>query len=114
MIDWTRVTDLHAEIGDDGFNEIIDMFLMEMNNIVAQLQDGSNPQRIEVNLHALRGGLLNLGFTHVSALCQQGEVMAAKGFADQVDTASIVQGYDASCNLLLSELTQRVGKVSAG
>lgn len=114
MIDWTRVTDLHAEIGEDGFNEIIDMFLMEMNNIVAQLQDGSNPQRIEVNLHALRGGLLNLGFTHVSTLCQQGEVMAAKGFADQVDTASIVQGYDASCNLLLSELTQRVGKVSAG
>ena len=114
MIDWTRVADLHAEIGEDGFNEIIDMFLMEMNNIVAQLQQGSNRQRLEANLHALRGGLLHLGFSDVSALCPQGELMAAKGFADQVDTARIVQGYDTSCHLFLSELTQRVGTVSAG
>jgi len=114
MIDWARVTELHTEIGEDGFNDIIKMFLTEMNSIVAQLREGTNPQRLEMNLHALRGGLLNLGFTDVSALCQQGEAMAATGRADQVDTASIVRGYDASCNLFLSELTQRVGKVSAG
>lgn len=114
MIDWTRVTELHAEIGEDGFNEILEVFLEEMNSIVGQLRDGPEPRRLEMTLHSLRGGLLNLGFTHVSDLCQQGEAMAAKGLADQVDTVGIVQGYDASCQLFLSELALRVGKVSAG
>jgi len=114
MIDWTRVTELHAEIGEDGFNEILEVFLEEMNSIVGQLQDGPEPQQLEMTLHALRGGLLNLGFTHASALCQQGEAMAANGLTDQVDTAGIMQSYDTSCQLFLSELAQRLGKVSAG
>lgn len=115
MIDWTRVADLHDEIGEAGFNEVVEVFVQEMDSIVAQLRDAPEPHQLEMTLHALRGGLLNLGFTHVSALCQQGEALAAKGHPDQVDTRSIVQGYDSACQIFLSEVAQRLGhKASAG
>ena len=109
MIDWTRVAQLHDEIGDAGFMEILDVFLEEMEAIVTPLRGGPDLAQLEMTLHAMRGGLLNLGFTDVSALCRQGEVLAAQGHADQVDTALIVQSYDAACGLFLAEVAQRLG-----
>lgn len=109
MIDWTRVAQLHDEIGDAGFSEILEVFLEEMEGIVAPLCGTPDPAQLEMTLHAMRGGLLNLGFTDTTTLCREGEALAAQGHADRIDTALIVQSYDAACRVFLSEVAQRMG-----
>jgi HPt (histidine-containing phosphotransfer) domain-containing protein len=108
MIDWTRVSDLHEEIGRDGFFEVLDLFLKETGRCVDLLREAQNPDQLAMTLHSLRGSLVNLGFTKVSSLCEEGEVMASMGQPDHVNTASIVQAYDDTRQRFLAELRQRL------
>jgi len=108
MIDWARVCDLHDEIGDDGFAEVLGLFLTETGQVVAHLRDNPDQHRLEDDLHFLKGGVLNLGFTQVASLCQQGEGMAAKGMAMQVDIKGIVQAYEQARISFLSEFATRL------
>lgn len=109
MIDWMRVQDLHDEIGAEAFSDVIDLFLTEIGNAIAQVRESPDPERLEVDLHFLKGGVLNLGFTDVAALCHLGEKMAAQGQGAKVDTGAIVQAYDKSCQQFLSEIAYRFG-----
>lgn len=110
MIDWARVVNLHDEIGPEGFSAVVDLFLEETGSIITLLRDAPDPDIIEQGLHALRGGALNLGFTQVSRLCEQGEVLAAAGQPDQIDVTAIVQAFDRALQVFLSELTARLAR----
>jgi HPt (histidine-containing phosphotransfer) domain-containing protein len=108
MIDWARVSDLHDEIGRDGFSEVLELFLEETGRCVDLLRTAPDPDQLAMNLHSLRGGLVNLGFTEVSTLCERGEVLASMGQPDRVDTTPIVQAYDNARRTFLAELDQRL------
>jgi len=108
MIDWTRVRDLQNEIGDDSFAEVVDLFLVETSTVVARLRNGPEPASLEADLHFLKGCVLNLGFSKVSALCQQGELMAARGAAAQVDLAAIINTYDQTTDAFKHEMSQQL------
>ncbi|MEE4239297.1 MAG: Hpt domain-containing protein [Anderseniella sp.] len=108
MIDWVRVSDLHDEIGTDGFSEVLELFLEETGRCVDLLREAPDMDQLAMNLHSLRGGVVNLGFTEVSSLCEKGEAMAAMGQQDHVDTASIVQAYDNARQTFLSELDRHI------
>lgn len=96
MIDWERANELRAEIGSEGFDEVVDLFLDEVESVVRRLTERPDPSRFEADLHFLKGGAWNLGFAAFGALCQDGERKAASGRPDEVDAVAIVATYFAS------------------
>jgi histidine phosphotransfer protein HptB len=95
MIDWERVKELRAEIGPDDFTEVAVMFLEEADEAVSRLSPGLTAKAMEADLHFLKGAALNLGFTALSGLCQDGERRAAGGDTS-VDLAAVHATYFAS------------------
>lgn len=93
MIDWGRVTELRTEFGEDGFAEVVGLFLEEADEVIARLGLGVPPEQVEGQLHFLKGSALNLGLTDLAALCQDGERRAAQG---GVDLTRVVSCYAAS------------------
>ena len=94
MIDWGRVAELRDEIGDDGFAEVLELFLDEVEVVVMRL--GRNPAKLEDDLHFLKGSAWNLGFTGFGAMCQEGERKSAAGRAHEVDVSAVLASYGAS------------------
>lgn len=104
MINWERVEQLRQEIGDDGFGEVVALFLEEADEAVARLSAGT-AAALAGDLHFLKGSALNLGLADLAELCQQGERAVAQG--DGVDVAAIRQVYAQSRPALLAGLPDR-------
>ena len=96
MIDWNRISELQADIGADEFDEIVCLFLEEVETEIDDLRSGAARDNLEAQLHFLKGSALNLGFSDFAGLCQSGETAAAQGCADQVDLNAIVASYEQS------------------
>ncbi|MDK3017877.1 Hpt domain-containing protein [Pseudodonghicola flavimaris] len=96
MILWSRVNELRDEVGSEDFQEVIDLFLEEVEGVIARLREDGDRSQLEQDLHFLKGSALNLGFATFSDLCQDGERMAASGNADDVDLSAVVAGYEQS------------------
>lgn len=94
MIDWERVAELRSEIGAEGFCEVVELFLDEVEGVVMAL--GTRRARLEEELHFLKGSAWNLGFRAFGAACQAGEREAAAGRSDQVDVPAILDCYAQS------------------
>lgn len=89
MIDWARVYELRDEIGIDDFDEIVQMFISEVNECLATLTDTMSAADLESALHFLKGSALNLGFREFADLCQQGETAAATGRTTPISITDI-------------------------
>ncbi|MBC7142074.1 MAG: Hpt domain-containing protein [Rhodobacteraceae bacterium] len=107
MIDWMRVGELRSEIGIDGFAEVVELFLDEVEGVVVRLKTRPDPAKFESDLHFLKGGAWNLGFAEFGALCQDGERKAADGHRDDIDIARVVDVYFTSRDIFLAGLTDR-------
>lgn len=94
MIDWARVQELKDEIGEDDFAEVATMFMSEVEDVIARLGASPYPAAYEHELHFLKSSALNLGFTQMAALCQEGESRSAAGLAESVELAPIFAAYD--------------------
>lgn len=105
MIDWKRVKELRDEIGADGFAEVADMFLDEAEEAVSALLAGLPDDKVEGQLHFLKGSALNLGLIDLAAICHEGERRAAAGQGG-VDAAKVAAVYRASRTQLLGRLNQ--------
>ena len=75
MIDWAQVKELQGDMGDS-FDEIVEVFLLEVAEGIARLDTGSGTGSMAADLHFLRGAALNLGFVDFARLCAQGEEQA--------------------------------------
>ncbi len=107
MIDWARVSDLRDEVGADDFGEIIEIFLEEVGETIAELRGGADPSALEAPLHFLKGSALNLGFAEFSRMCQQGEAAAAAGRGDTIDLSAIIDGYEQSVAAFTTGIAER-------
>lgn len=96
MIDWSRAKELREEVGAEEFEEVVELFLEEVDEVVARLRASPDPNTYEEDLHFLKGSALNLGFAALGDLCQQGESAAHAGNQDQVDIGPILDCFDAS------------------
>jgi histidine phosphotransfer protein HptB len=107
MIDWARVAQLREEIGADDFDEVAELFLMEVEDTLSRLDNASNdlPQMQEL-LHFLKGSALNLGFRDVCEICSKGEADAGNGLLT-VDPAILKDLYAKSRALFETEYKQR-------
>ncbi|WP_339108654.1 Hpt domain-containing protein [Thioclava sp. GXIMD4216] len=94
MIDWDRVAELQSEIGADGFGEVVELFMDEVEGVVMRL--GTRPEKLEEDLHFLKGSAWNLGFRAFGVMCQEGERLSAAGRSSEVDVSAILDIYAAS------------------
>ncbi|WP_417256233.1 Hpt domain-containing protein [Celeribacter halophilus] len=96
MIDWKRIEELRAEVGEEDFTEIASIFLEEVDEMVARIRNDQNPNSLEQDLHFLKGSSLNLGFTAFSSLCYEGEIAARRGDVAQIDLPKLFETYTHS------------------
>lgn len=101
MIDWDRVAELRAEIGVDGFVEVVDLFLSEADAVILRLRPSMDRKALESDCHFLKGAALNLGFKTLAAHCQLRETQAALG-QDVDDLTAVHDCYHASRQALLA------------
>lgn len=99
MIDWARVNDLREEVGVDAFGEVLELFLEEMNDAMARLAAGPDPDRLPDELHFVRGAALNLGLREFCTLCQRMEHSARTG--GTVDLVALADSYRSARQILL-------------
>ena len=106
MIDWERVKTLCDEVGADDFDEVVELFLDEVDDVIARLSGSPDLTTLEDDLHFLKGSALGLGFRSFSALCQAGESLSAQGKAADVDLQKILDNYTASKQHFQAEMSQ--------
>lgn len=92
MIDWMRVNDFRAEIGEENFDEIVALFLEEADAAVAGLSQGLSLADLGTALHSLKGSALNLGFDSLAQMCGAAELQAAAGIRPDVTSIVVVYG----------------------
>jgi len=108
MIHWPRVRQLRDEVGADEFDEVVLIFLDEVQEVIARVHDDTARAELEQNLHFLKGSALSLGFDQFSKLCQDGERRAAAGQAAEVDLPALLAVYDESKTVFQADLAQNL------
>lgn len=103
MIDWARVQQLQDEVGAEDFDEVIDMFIEEVEIVVARLGEEQTSAELASHMHFLKGSSLSLGFHDFASLCSDGERNAGTDQMDKVDIASLIHCYEASKSVFLAE-----------
>ncbi|KIN62806.1 Hpt protein [Sulfitobacter noctilucicola] len=109
MIDWSRVQELREEVGEEDFEEVVDLFLVEVDSVIDRLKTMADRSTLGSDLHFLKGSALSLGFSAFSKLCHQGERDVSDGQQDEIDLAPVYAVYDASRTKFLSEYKRRDG-----
>lgn len=108
MIQWQRVRQLRDEVGADEFDEVVQIFLEEVHEVIARLNQDTARSQLEQNLHFLKGSALSLGFDQFSKLCQDGERRAAAGQGAEVDLPAILAVFDSSKSVFEAELAHNL------
>lgn len=104
MINWQRVNELRDEVGAEDFQEVVDLFLEEVEEVTNRLATNPEPETLMSDLHFLKGSALSLGFVAFSDICEKGEVASARGAADTVDVPEILTTYQTSKQVFLADL----------
>ncbi|WP_068116123.1 Hpt domain-containing protein [Tropicimonas marinistellae] len=102
MIDWKRVSELRSEIGAPEFDEVVELFLDEVECLLDRMRTTPKPELIEEDLHFLKGCAVNLGFSDFATLCLQGETMSAAGKPESVDLEQVFASYESSRTVFLA------------
>lgn len=109
MIDWARVGELVDEIGAEDFEEVVELFLLEVEGAISALAKAEgNPVVTEEQMHFLKGAALNLGFEALAQLCLKGEKAAASGRPDVVSVDEVRQCYRTSRQTFETDLPGRL------
>jgi histidine phosphotransfer protein HptB len=104
MIDWAQLDGLQQDMGD-GFDELVEVFLDEMDAALSGLDGAASPARMAADMHFLKGSALNLGLSAFAACCAEAEGRAGRGEA--VDPAAIRSAYAESRAAFLRGLSER-------
>ena len=104
MIDWDRMNSLRDDVGADEFDEVVEIFLEEVDEIIARLADKPDATTLEADLHALKGCALGLGFRAFAKLCQAAEGLCGEGKETEVNLDAILRVYADSRRVFLDEL----------
>lgn len=104
MIDWEQVNSLREDLGD-GFEELVEVFLAEADEAIADLDPQAPPDQMAARLHFLKGAALNLGFAEFAGLCASGETQADAG--GTVVLEPVLISYQASRRAFLDGLARQ-------
>ena len=95
MIDWSRVSELKEEVGEEGFAEVIQMFFEEVEEVLDVL-DPKDTAGLASHLHFLKGSALNIGLNEVNRLCQNAEANLRGGINQLIETEAIRSAFEIS------------------
>ncbi len=104
MIDWAHVDMLKDEVGPEDFDEIVALFIEEVDAFVARLSNEINPETLGDDLHFAKGCAAGLGFRTFVEQCHAGEKMCRDGLAAEVDVPVILAAYADSKRLFLDRI----------
>ncbi|WP_299964747.1 Hpt domain-containing protein [uncultured Roseobacter sp.] len=104
MIDWDRIDILRDEVGAEDFDEVVELFLDEVDEAVGDLDTTADPVALSEKLHFLKGSALSLGFRSFSEMCQSGEAAAARKNTAAIDLVALRDCYGQSRHSFLAEL----------
>jgi HPt (histidine-containing phosphotransfer) domain-containing protein len=108
MISWERVHELRDEVGEDDFAEVVELFLEEVDAVMARLRGARDLASYEADLHFLKGSAMNLGFRALGALCHDRERRMAADPGSAPDLVDLFATYEASrAEFLASDLRAR-------
>lgn len=96
MIDENSLKTLENEIGSEDFEEVVHLFIAEMDEAMSQIDQSQQAGTLSDTFHFLKGASLNLGLTDFSALCVSGEVATKEGRNEEIDLAIFASTYQAS------------------
>jgi HPt (histidine-containing phosphotransfer) domain-containing protein len=108
MILWSRVNELRDEVGAEDFDEVVELFLEEVEELIDRLRQNANLAQLEQDLHFLKGSALNLGFSAFSNLCQDGERKSANGNADTVDVTEVISSFAQSKTRFVNQMPEMI------
>ncbi|MCF6444605.1 Hpt domain-containing protein [Nereida sp. MMG025] len=89
LIDWDQIKILKADLGQDGFEEVLALFLEEMAGMLSDLDAAVDTSQ---TMHAIKGVASGLGFTKVVHLASRFEQNGAKFD----DIASLTDAFETS------------------
>ncbi|MEM9433325.1 MAG: Hpt domain-containing protein [Pseudomonadota bacterium] len=72
MIDWQRIEELKSDFGSEDFDEVVTLFLDEVEESFETLLAG-NYSDLGNELHGLKGSAANLGFAVLKDACSAAE-----------------------------------------
>jgi HPt (histidine-containing phosphotransfer) domain-containing protein len=104
VIDWDRVAELRDEVGLQAFGEVVELYFLEVEEVLGRLRDAPRRSALESDLHFVKSSAITLGFSRLGQICQSGERMAARAEFDGIDIAAVLAAYDASKAEFLARL----------
>ncbi len=72
MINWARVAELKSDMGAEGFDEVVELFMTEIEEALTEMARHF-PDSVKNDLHFLKGSAANIGFEQLRAYCLEGE-----------------------------------------
>lgn len=93
MIDWDRIAQLKADIGEDTFPELAPVFLAELQEAMSALS--ANPSPGAAEMHFIKGSALTLGFQDVSQQAAAAELGFRQDPNYRADLASLQSAFAA-------------------
>lgn len=97
-VDWKRIEDLRGEFGAGGLEEILEIFLEDTADMIAELQCAPVGE-LSDRIHGIKGSAQNMGFGELANLCRDAEWALKRG--DTVDVARFGDCYGRACAMLL-------------
>ncbi len=104
MIDWARVAELRDEVGEDDFDEVVDLFMQEVEETLAPYRKNSACDDPSTILHSMKGSAWNLGFTAMSGLCEE---LENDDLPDTMNMDPIIKSFDQSAKAFFAELSNQ-------
>jgi len=101
-IDWHRVAELREDVGAEDFGDVATLFLQEVEETLAAMRGRPDALLLAERLHFLKGAALNLGFSALAEMCQQGEAEAGNGAP--VDLEEIAAAFERARAAFLAGL----------
>ncbi len=81
-VDWSRLDELRADIGEEDFADVATLFVAELQETLDRLTSAT---AIAADFHFLRGSAANLGFDALVAACATAEAACTSGTTPDVD-----------------------------
>jgi HPt (histidine-containing phosphotransfer) domain-containing protein len=79
MLNLKQLKDLKSDVGDEGFADLIKLFIEETDDAILRMTNGGPSKDPAADFHFLKGAARNLGLDAFSAICHQAEMSAAQG-----------------------------------
>lgn len=100
MLNQGRIDELKAEVGEDGFAEVVELFCAEVEEVLGELREIGSGE-LGAKLHFLKGSAFNLGLDAVGNLCMKEEMRLKNDPGASADVDSIQSLYHQSRAQLL-------------